>query len=326
MKVFITGGTGFIGAHLINALIEAGHHVHVLVRTLSKASNLPSEGVSIFKGDILNPKSIKAAMQGCEQVYHLGGNASIYEKDPTRYFTINVDGTRNIMDAALELGIKRMVFTSSAGVLGPSVGGVVTEEKCRNIDFFNEYESSKAMAESLVKSYAAEKGLDAVIVLPTRVYGAYLFGEPASVSLLIKKYIAGNWKIIPGDGTKVGNYVYVDDVVRGHMLAMQNGAKGASYILGGENYSYNDFFKVLKEVSGLDYKLFKTPIRAQMVFARLNKFFSLLMGKTPALTTKWVRRGNYHWEVDPSKSVDDLGVKITPLSEGIRKTIFMLKL
>ena len=130
-------------------------------------------------------------------MYHLAGNASIYEKDPSRYFTINVDGTKNVMDAALKLGVKKMVFTSSAGVIGPSVGGVVTEEKVREIGFFNEYESSKAEAEDLVRSYVSEKNIDAVIVLPTRVYGPYLFGEPASVSLLIKKYIAGNWKIIP---------------------------------------------------------------------------------------------------------------------------------
>lgn len=321
MKVFLTGGTGFIGAHLINALLAKGDEVHTLARSPEKAKAIEKPGVKIFKGDILNSESILKAMEGCQQVYHLAGNASIYEKDPSRYFTINVDGTKNLMDAALKLGVEKMVFTSSAGVIGPSVGGVVTEEKVREIDFFNEYESSKAKAEDLVRSYVSEKNIDAVIVLPTRVYGPYLFGEPASVSLLIKKYIAGNWKIIPGDGTKVGNYVHVDNVVDGHILAMEKGNKGESYILGGVNHSYNEFFEILKDVSGLDYKLFKTPIAAQMIFARLNKFFSLLMGKKPALTTKWVRRGNYHWEVDPTKSVEKLGVKIISLKEGIEKTI-----
>ena len=321
MKVLLTGGTGFIGAHLINALLAKGDEVHTLARSPEKAKTIEKPGVKIFKGDILNKESILKAMEGCQQVYHLAGNASIYEKDPSRYFTINVDGTKNIMDAALKLGVKKMVFTSSAGVIGPSVGGVVTEEKVRKIDFFNEYESSKAKAEDLVRSYVSEKNLNAVIVLPTRVYGNYLIGEPASVSLLIKKYIAGNWKIIPGDGTKVGNYVHVDNVVEGHILAMEKGNKGESYILGGVNHSYNEFFEILKDVSGLDYNLFKTPITAQMIFARLNKFFSLLTGKKPAITTKWVRRGNYHWEVDPSKSVEKLGVKIISLKEGIEKTI-----
>ncbi len=321
MKVFLTGGTGFIGAHLINALLAKGDEVHTLARSPEKAKAIEKPGVKIFKGNILSIESILKAMEGCQQVYHLAGNASIYEKDPSRYFTINVDGTKNVMDAALKLGVKKMVFTSSAGVIGPSVGGVVTENKVREIDFFNEYESSKAKAEDIVKSYVSEKNLNAVIVMPTRVYGHYLHGESASVSLLIKKYIAGNWKIIPGDGTKVGNYVHIDNVVEGHILAMEKGNTGESYILGGVNHSYNEFFKILKDVSGLDYKLFKTPIAAQMIFARLNKFFSLMMGKKPAITTKWVRRGNYHWEVDPSKSVVKLGVKIISLKEGIEKTI-----
>ena len=186
MKIFLTGGTGFIGAHLINALLAKGDEVHTLARSTEKAKKIEKPGVKVFKGDILNKESILKAMEGCQQVYHLAGNASIYEKDPSRYFTINVDGTKNIMDAALKLGVKKMVFTSSAGVIGPSVGGVVTEGKVREIDFFNEYESSKAEAEDLVRSYVSEKKLDAVIVLPTRVYGHYLFGEPASVSLLIK--------------------------------------------------------------------------------------------------------------------------------------------
>ena len=162
----MTGGTGFIGAHLINALISDGKHVHALVRTPAKAEPLPKRGLTIFKGDILDPQSIKEAMEGCEEVYHLGGNASIYEKDPTRYFTINVDGTKNVMDVAIELGIRRMVFTSTAGVLGPSVGGVVTEEKRREIGFFNEYESSKAEAEELVRKYVEDKEIDVIIVSP----------------------------------------------------------------------------------------------------------------------------------------------------------------
>jgi nucleoside-diphosphate-sugar epimerase len=321
MNVFITGGTGYIGAHLIKELISNGHKVHALVRSLEKAAPLPKEGLVLFKGDLSDKESIKEAMKGCDQVYHMAGNTSIWEKDRSKYYTINVDGTRNIMDAALEHKVKRVVFTSTAGVLGPSYGGIVTELKCRNVDFIIEYESSKAMAESLIKSYVIEKNLDAVIVSPTRVFGPVLFGEPASITQLISKYTKGKWRIIPGDGSKIGNYVFVDDVVKGHILAMENGVKGGTYILGGENHSYNAFFKILKEESGLDYHLIKTNVGLQLFYAHLSEFFAMLRNKKPAITTKWVQRSNYHWEVSPNKAVEELQLKITPLREGIKKTL-----
>lgn len=321
MKYLVTGATGYIGAHLVKALVAEGHTVHAIVRNVKKAELIKQEGVEIFEGSFCDVEAVKKAVAGCDGVYHLGGNAAIWEKDVKRYFDVNVEGTKIVMEAAMEAGVGRVVFTSSAGVLGPSVSKVVTEDKSRDLDFFNEYESSKALAESLVKSMVAEKGVDVVIVSPTRVYGPYLFGKPASVTLLIDKFVNGSWRIVPGDGTKMGNYVYVDDVVRGHILAMEKGAKGATYILGGENHSYNDFFEMLKRVAGKRPWMIKMPIPAQMWFARLTYLAARLRGKVPVLTTKWVRRGNYHWEVSPKKAVDDLGLKITPLKDGLKETV-----
>lgn len=321
MKYLVTGGTGYIGAHLVRALVGAGHEVHALVRNVKKAEAIKEEGVVIFEGSFCDAEAVKKAVAGCDGVYHLGGNAAIWEKDVKRYFDVNVEGTKIVCEAAMDAGVERVVFTSSAGVLGPSVSRVVVEDKSRDLDFFNEYESSKALAESLVKTMVAEHGLDAVIVSPTRVFGPYLFGEPASVTLLIDRFVKGNWRIVPGDGSKVGNYVYVADVVRGHMLAMEKGAKGVTYILGGENHSYNDFFEVLKQEAGKRPWMIKMPVAAQMWFARFTYLAARIRGKVPVLTTKWVRRGNYHWEVDPSKAVRDLGLEITPLREGIKKTV-----
>ena len=321
MKYLVTGATGYIGAHLVKKLVAEGHTVHAIVRNVKKAELIKQEGVKIFEGSFCDSKAMKLAVAGCDGVYHLGGNAAIWEKDVKRYFDVNVEGTKTVLEVAMDAGVKRVVFTSSAGVLGPSISRVVTEDKSRDLDFFNEYESSKALAESLVKTMVTEQGVDAVIVSPTRVYGPYLFGKPASVTLLIDKFVKGNWRIIPGDGSKLGNYVYVDDVVHGHMLAMEKGAKGATYILGGENHSYNNFFKLLKEVSGRNPWMLKMPIPAQMWFARFTYLAARIRSRVPVLTTKWVRRGNYHWEVSPEKSVKDLGLKITPLKEGLIKTV-----
>jgi nucleoside-diphosphate-sugar epimerase len=226
VKVFITGGAGYIGAHMINALLQRGHTIHALVRNRKKFIFSERENVVLFEGDFMNYTDVIEAMGGCDQVYHLGGCASIWEKHKETYFKVNVEGTKNVLDSALSLGVDKIVFTSTAGVLGPSVSGVVSENKSRDLDFFNEYESSKALAEQMIKSYVIEKSINAVIVCPTRVYGPYLHGQPASVTLLIDKFIKGKWRVIPGDGSKIGNYIFIDDVVEGHILAMEKGRSG----------------------------------------------------------------------------------------------------
>ncbi len=321
MKVLVTGGSGYIGTHLIESLISQGHIVHALVRTPSRATHLIKPGIDIFNGDLTDISAVMKAMSGCKQVYHMGGCASVWERDPRVYYTINVEGTRNVLDAAIHHKVEKVVFTSTAGVLGPSISGVVHESKSRDIDFFNEYESSKAHAESLVKSYVTDFGLDAVIVSPTRVYGPYIAGQPGSITLIISKFIQGKWRFIPGDGTKIGNYVFVDDVVSGHLLAMLNGQPGGTYILGGDNYTYNEFFATLKEVSGSDYFLIKMPVFIQKLFAHIVLFFARLRGVTPAVTIKWIRRGNYHWEVCVDKAKNNLGYSVTPLKVGLKKTV-----
>ena len=319
MSIFITGGTGYIGAHLLKKLTDSDETIHVLVRSKKKASDIEHPNIAIFEGDIMNKESIKEAMKGCSKVYHLAAFAKVWAKDPKTYFDINVTATVNVLEAAQELGVSKVIVTSTAGVYGASVSDDITETYVRDFDFFNEYESSKAISESRIKDFAIA-GLDVSIVSPTRVYGPYLFGEPQSVTQLIQKYVKGKWRIIPGDGTKVGNYVFIDDVVDGHILAMENGKKGHTYILGGENHDYNSFFKILAIESGIHRKMIKLPIGLQMMFARIQ-LLKIPFGGTPLITPKWIAKGKYDWKVDSSKALNELGLKITSLKEGIKKTI-----
>ena len=319
MSIFITGGTGYIGAHLLNKLKDSDEAIHVLIRSKEKASNIEHPNVTIFEGDVMNKESIKEAMQGCSKVYHLAAFAKVWAKDPKTYFDINVTATVNVLEAAQELGVSKVVVTSTAGVYGASVSDDITETYVRDFDFFNEYESSKAISESRIKDFVIA-GLDVSIVSPTRVYGPYLLGEPQSVTQLIQKYVKGKWRIIPGDGTKIGNYVYIDDVVDGHILAMEKGKKGHTYILGGENHDYNSFFKILAIESGIHRKMIKLPIGFQMMFARIQ-LLKIPFGGTPLITPKWIAKGKYNWKVDSSKAINELGLKITSLKEGIKKTI-----
>ena len=319
MSIFITGGTGYIGAHLLKKLIDAGEKVHVLVRSEKKARQMKHPSVTIFEGDIMNKESITHAMRGCSRVYHLAAFAKVWAKDPKIYFDINVTATVNVLEVAQALGVSKVVVTSTAGVYGASVSDDITERYVRDFDFFNEYESSKAISESRIKDFVIA-GLDVSIVSPTRVYGPYLFGEPQSVTQLIYKYVKGNWRIIPGDGSKIGNYVFIDDVIEGHVLAMEKGEKGHTYILGGENHDYDSFFKILAVESGIHRKMIKLPIGFQMLFSRIQ-LMKIPFGGTPLITPKWIAKGKYDWKVDATKAKDELGLKTTSLKDGVRQTI-----
>lgn len=319
MTYFVTGGTGYIGAHLIKRLSEQGHRVHALVRNPTKAKHIEFPNVHLFKGDITEVSSLQAAMKDCTGVFHLAAYAKVWAANPKTYFDLNVVATNTILNVALENAIKRCVITSTAGVFGASLHQPITEESSRNFDFFNEYESSKALSESKIKDYVIN-GLDVVIVSPTRVYGPTLGGQPESVTLLIQKFVKGNWRFLPGDGTKIGNYVYVEDVVAGHLAAMEKGKKGHTYILGGPNHSYQDFFDTLKKVSGVKRWMLPMPLSFQFIFANIQ-LIKTWFGKEPLLTPKWVAKGKYDWKVSPQKAVDELGLHITSLEKGLEKTV-----
>jgi len=320
MKIFITGGTGYIGSHLVKALVARGYIVHALCRSENKAKQISGEGVEIFFGDLDKESKILEAMKGCDIVFHVAAIAKVWEKDSGRFYKINVEGTKNVLDAALECGVKRVIFTSTGGVYGASINGPLSESSVRQKDFFNEYEGSKCLAESWVKDYVIQ-GLDVVIVSPTRVYGPYLFGKPESATRMIHDFVKGSWRWIPGPAEKLGNYVYIDDVIEGHILAMEKGEKGRTYILGGANHSYTDFFSILKSVSGIKRKLFPLPISLIYLIAYISLKLAEWFNIEPALTPKWVAKAKYNWEVDTSRAVLELGLKPTSLESGLRKTV-----
>lgn len=323
MNILITGATGFIGAHLTLRLANMGHKVHALVHHTVAHSPIEHPNVVIFKGDVLDKNSIEEAMKGCEQVYHLAAFVKPWAKQKRLYFIINVIGTNNVLDIAKKQNIQRVVVTSSATVFGTSINGVVTEKTSRNMPFFNNYESSKAYSESKIKDYVIN-GLDVVIVSPTRVYGPPLTGQTEAITKLIYLFLYKRWRIIPGDGSKIANYIFVDDAVNGQILAMEKGKKGETYILGGENYDYNQFFNTLRKETGINRKMIYVPIWLQLVYARFQ-LIKTWFGKEPTITPNWVSKSLYDWEVSADRAKKELGLTTTSLEEGVRKTVEWLK-
>ncbi|KOY85543.1 hypothetical protein AD998_04670 [bacterium 336/3] len=324
-KIFITGATGFVGEQLAKKLVKQGNEVHLLARSVSKAKKMfPDEQFKIFEGDLLEPTKIQKAIENCSEVYHLAAYAKVWDKDPQAFYKMNVEGTLHILEKALEAGIERVVLTSTAGVLGPAVNGIVTENTPQTVPHSTEYERTKAISEQESLKYL-DKGLEIVTLNPTRIYGGGQRSESNAVTKLLERYHQGKWRIMPGDGKRIGNYVFVEDVVQGHILAMQKGRNGERYILGGDNVSYQELFDMFGEITGKHLRLFNLPIGVMMTFARLQLFIANTFGKAPLITPNFVKKYLYDWKVSSEKAQKELGYQITPLKQGLSKTLEWLK-
>lgn len=325
MQIFITGATGYIGNILANRLANEGNTVHALSRSPSKNHLLDHPNIKIFDGDITDPWSVEKAMQNCGQVYHLAAYARVWSKDPADFYRLNVEATKNVLEAARKVGVKRIVFTSTAGVLGPSGKKPVKEDDARIGEVMNDYEATKTEAETLCGQYVKDYGMDIVIVNPPRVYGPGVESESNAVSKLIKLYLKGKWRIMPGDGKRTGSYVHVDDVVNGHILAMQKGRTGERYILGGENASYQEFFDTLGKITGRKLRLYNLPVPLMLLVGYAMMFRTKLTGKPPLVTPVWVKKYFYNWSLSSQKAQEELGYNYRPLDEGLRQTVEWIK-
>ncbi len=264
-------------------------------------------------------------MAGCTEVFHLAAYARNWAKDPAVYSRVNVDGARNVFETAREAGVRRIVHTSTVVVCGPTPPGVVgTEETPRATPrFLTKYEESKAVAEKEALGLAS-RGLPIVVVEPTRVYGPGKLTEGNSVSMMIGQYGRGRFPFLLDRGRNVGNYAFVDDLVEGHILAMKKGVVGERYILGGENASLERLFRMVDELTDRRHRqLSLTPTLARL-FARLEERKAEWLGLYPSITPGWVETFLNDWAFSSAKAERDLGYRVTPLREGLRRTLAWL--
>jgi len=323
-RVFITGASGFIGNSLANSLANAGTPVHVLVRQSSNTTGLHHPNITLFTGDILNIESIRKAMQDCNKVYHLAGLAKMWMKDKKAYYDINVTGTDNVLSVAQSLGIEKVVVTSTAGTLPPANNSLINEHSPKRPELYTEYERTKNKGEEIAVAYA-QKGLPVVIVYPTNVFGEGIINDSNAATMMIRDYIKGKWKIIPGNGKGTMNYVYIDDIVNGLILAMQTAPTGSSFIIGGDNASYDTFFALIKELTGIQRRLYHIPYPIIRSIAWFEDVKTKWLGLQPFITSEWVRKLPYNWSKDIRKAKQELNYHPMTLREGIAKTIEWLR-
>jgi nucleoside-diphosphate-sugar epimerase len=324
MNIFVTGATGLIGTELVNELVTRGHRIHFLSRDPLKDKYFKNKNVKFFLGDIVDKVSVEKAMTGCNYVFHLAGCTKIYTKKPENYYKINVKGTDNVLKTAQKLRIKKIIVTSTVGILGPSTEGLITEKTQRKIDYFNEYERTKSQAEKITLENI-NRGQNIIIVYPTRVYGPGRMTDSNTVTRLIKQYSEGRLKFIPGNVSKIGNYVYIDDVVLGHILALEKGKSGEKFILGGYNASNTDLFRTIDNILNRNFKIIRVPVFCIFIYSWVHVIISNLLGKPPRLTPAWVKRYLHNWSVSSEKAKRELGYNPTPLKTGIKNTLKWLE-
>lgn len=332
-KAFVTGANGFIGTRLIEALVQRGQPVRALSRRPNPQPTPPpglgwkdggplaSPLVEWVRGDITDRDSLVRGMEGCSQVYHLAAHAKNWARDPAIFDAMNIQGMRNVFDAAARQGVERVVWTSTMLTFGPTPRGqVYNEDSPRSTDrFFADYDRTKTIAEQEALRRAAE-GFPVVIVNPARVYGPGHLTEGNSASLLIDQYDRGQVPFLLNLGRNVGNWVFIDDVVQGHLLAMEKGRIGQRYLLGGENASLKQFFRLVDQVTGRRH--FQVPVFrfSALVFAWFQKKRAEWFGIYPQITPGWVRMFLVDWAYSSEKAQRELGYRPTPLAEGLKIT------
>lgn len=322
-KIFITGATGYIGHQLSKKLLEQGNELHLLIRKKNDDPLFQNRSVKLFYGDITDEQSVREAVKGCGQVYHVAAMAKLWSKDPSLFYEVNVRGTANVLREAFNTGVKKIVYTSSTAVSGTAPERITKEEDPRLDSFKSDYDLSKQLAENLINEYVS-KGMHCVIVRPSRVYGpgpiTYSnFFCREIISALKKKYA-----IIPYAKNVIANYAFIEDVTDGHIGAMKSGRAGEKYILGGENITYDTLLSYLKQY--LKKVVFIPATKPFIMLASYKEVLkSNITSREPELIPAAVKRYFTNAAFSCDKAKNQLGYTITPFKIGMEKTINYLK-
>lgn len=318
MKALVTGATGFVGGAVARALVRAGSDVRVLARSASDLQNLEGLKVEYIAGDLRDPASLRKALAGCQHLYHVAAHYALWAKDPSIFYDINVTGTRNLLEAAREVGISRTVYCSTIGAIGlPPGGGLGTEDTPVSLDqMAGHYKRSKYLAEQVVLNMAKE-GLPVVIVNPSAPVGA---GDvkPTPTGQIIVDFMKGRMPAYIETGL---NIVDVDDVATGHLLAMQKGRQGERYILGCKNLMLREVFEILSRLTGVKAPSIKLPRLAILPLAYGNQWLSNLTGRAPRIPLEGVKMAKYKMHYDCSKAIRELGIPQTPPEVALEKAV-----
>jgi dihydroflavonol-4-reductase len=318
MDALVTGGTGFIGANLVRELLADGARVRVLAREGGDRRGLEGCAVEIVEGDLLDPPSLGAAVRGVRHVYHVAADYRLWAPDPRVLYRANVDGTRHVLEAALQAGVERIVYTSTVGAVGIPGGGAPGDETTPVSleEMVGAYKTSKFLAERVAQELAS-RGAPIVIVNPSAPVGP-LDIKPTPTGQMVVDFLRGRMVASLDTGL---NLVHVRDVARGHMLAAERGRRGERYILGNQNLTLLEIFRLLARITGIPAPRFRVPYAAAWLAALGMEGVSRLTGRPPRVPLTAVRMARKRMHFSAAKAVRELGLPQTPVDVALADAV-----
>jgi len=301
------------------AVVAKGDEVRVLVRPTSNRSNLDGLSVEIVEGDLQDFKSLKKALTGCQGIYHVAAHYALWDPDPTTFYKVNVEGTKHLFRAAEEVGVERIVYTSTIGAIGlPDGGGLGREELFpSDLQLSGDYKRSKFLAEQEVLKMA-QQGLPVIIVNPTAPVGERDV-KPTPTGQIIVDFMKGRMFAYIETGM---NLIDVDDVAMGHVRAMERGRIGERYILGNQNLMFRDICQILSQLTGVPAPRLRLPWRLIVPLAYVNTWIAnFVTHKTPRIPLEGVRMAKYRMHYDCTKARKELDLPQTPVETALKKAV-----
>jgi len=308
--VLVTGASGFVGWHVARLLLERGARVRALLRPGSRLRELGAETVT---GDLRDPASLQTAVAGCGVVFHVAADYRLWAPDPQELYRSNVDGTRNLLDAARRAGVERVVYTSTVGCIGFVPGGLGDETTPVTLeDMTGAYKRSKFLAEQVALRYASE-GFPVVIVNPTAPVGDHDF-KPTPTGKIILDFLRGSMPAFVDTGL---NLVDVRDVALGHWLAFERGRPGERYILGAENLTLQEILQRLARIAGLKAPTLRIPYFVAFAAGVASTAWSRVTGRPPSVPLDAVRMSRTKMWVTHRKAERELGYSPGPVDQAL---------
>ncbi|KAG2542930.1 hypothetical protein PVAP13_9NG812300 [Panicum virgatum] len=284
MRVVVSGATGFMGGRLCAALADAGHDVRAFALRGVDASGLPPS-VEVVYGDVTDEESLAAAFRGRDAVFHTAAAVEAWLPDAFVFHTVNVGGLENVLKAAKRTPtVKKIVYTSSYFAIGPTDGYVADEKQVhQGKAFCTEYEKSKFLADRIALQAAAE-GVPITIVYPSVMYGPGTLTSGNLVCRVLIERFNGRLPGYIGDGYDRESFSHVDDVVSGHIAALEKGRVGERYLLTGENVSFAQIFNLAANITNTKPPKFHIPLWVLEIYGRISVLFARITGKPPLIS------------------------------------------